>query len=111
MKKNNEKLYLGVDGKYYQAYELANAYFLVTGNSIWVDENLEHTKAFDVWIHDLMGLSLKKVVNMNDVSYEEFLKSNQKVLAVRTYRDRNNCTLREAKDFIDKLQEEMMEQS
>ena len=30
----NEKLYLGVDGKYYQPYELANAYFLATGNSV-----------------------------------------------------------------------------
>jgi hypothetical protein len=108
MKNNNEKLYLGIDGKYYQRHELENAYFLVTGRKIWSeDKPMDNVKMFDVWVYDLMGISIKAIVNMNDVTYEEFLRANQKILAVRVYRDRNNCTLREAKEAIDKIQEEM----
>ena len=103
----NEKLYLGVDGKYYQEYELATAYFLSTGDDVWCNEGGYTTKKFDIWVHDLLGLSIKKVVNESDVSCEDFLRANQKILAVRAYRDRNSSTLREAKEAMDKLQEEL----
>ena len=102
---NNEKLYLGVNDHYYQDYELANAYFLATGNDFYSDENA--SKKFDIWVHDLIGLSIKKIVNMDDVSYEDFLRANNKLLAVRAYRERNNCTLREAKEAIDDIQKNM----
>jgi hypothetical protein len=107
---NNEKLYLGINGKYYQRYELENAYFLVTGRSLYDGDQPGDFRMFDIWVHDLKGISLKAIVNVNDVSYEDFLRANQKILAVRIYRDRNNCTLREAKDAIDKMQEEMVAQ-
>ena len=103
----NEKLYIGVDGKYYQTYELANAYFLATGNSVWMTEDGDYSKQFEIWVYNLMGLSIQKVVNESDVSYEDFLRANQKILAVRAYRERNSSTLREAKDAMDKLQEEL----
>lgn len=99
-----EKLYLGTNGKYYQAHELYTAYFLATGDDIWEDESGNHTKRFEIWVHDLIGLSIKKIVNMNDVSYEDLLRADQKLLAVRLYRERNNCLLREAKEAIDKIQ-------
>lgn len=103
---NNKKLYLGTDGKYYQSYELANAYFLATGRDIYdEDKPGDGVKMFDAWVYDLMGLSIKKIVNESDVSYEDFLRANQKLLAVKAYRERNNCTLREAKEAIDKIQE------
>jgi hypothetical protein len=84
------------------------AFFLATGREVY-DESKpgDGTMMFDMWVRNLMGLSIKSVVNKNDVSYEDCLKSNQKILAVQIYRERNNCTLREAKDAIDKLQEEM----
>ena len=104
---NNKKLYLGVDGKYYKEHELATAYFLATGDDVWVNEMGDATKKFDIWVHDLIGLSLKRIVNASEVSYEDFLRANQKILAVQVYRERNNCTLREAKEAIDKMQEEM----
>lgn len=104
---NNEKLYLGINGRYYKWNELATAYFLCTGDNIWSSEIGDTTKKFDIWVHDLIGLSIKKVVEMNEVAYEELLAANQKILAVQIYRERNNCTLREAKEAIDKMQEEM----
>lgn len=101
----NEKLYLGVNGRYYKEHELATAYFLTTGDCVWTSEIDDyHTKKFDIWVHDLIGLSIKKIVNMNDVSYEELLRGGQKILAVQVYRDRWNCTLREAKEAIDEIQ-------
>lgn len=106
---NKNKLYLGTNGKYYQEYELATAYFLATGDDVWCDEDGYTTKKFDIWVHELLGLSIKKVMNMNDVSYEDFLRANQKIMAVRLYRERNNCTLRDAKDAIDKIYAEMEE--
>lgn len=108
MENNNEKLYLGTNGKYYQRYEMANSYFLATGRDI-CDKSRpgDGTKMFDLWINNLIGLSIVRIVNINDVSYEDFLRANQKILAVRAYRERNNSTLREAKEAIDKIQEEM----
>ena len=105
---NNEKLYLGTNGKYYQRYELANAFFFVTGRTLYDDPG--HDKLLDLWIHELIGVSIEKIVNADDVSYEAFLEANQKILAVRIYRERNNCTLREAKEAIDKIQTEMEKQ-
>ena len=102
---NNEKLYLGTNGKYYQEHELHMAYFLATGNDILADETGRYTKQFEIWVYDLIGLSIKKVVNIDDVSYEDFLRADQKLLAVREYRNRNHCTLRDAKEAIDKILE------
>ena len=108
MENNNQKMYLGVDGKYYQEHELATAYFLATGCSVY-DETRpgDGAKIFNTWVYDLVGLSIKKIVDANNVSYEDFLNANQKILAVRLYRERNNCTLREAKEAIDKVHESM----
>ena len=108
MENNNTKLYLGTNGRYYKEHELATAFFLATGREIY-DEDKPGVgiKMFDIWVYDLMGLSIKKIVDMNYVSYEELLAANQKILAVQIYRERNNCTLREAKEAIDKIDEEM----
>ena len=103
----NKKLYLGVNGIYYDEYEIARAYFLVTGDNVWIDEFGTTTKKFDIWVHDLIGLSIKKIVNFEDVPYEDFMNAGQKIMAVKAYRERNNCSLREAKDAIDKIQEEL----
>jgi hypothetical protein len=105
MEKTSEKLYLGVNGKYYQRHELANAFFFVTGRTLYDDPG--HDKLLDLWINELISVSIEKIVNADDVPYEAFLEANQKILAVRVYRERNNCTLKEAKDAIDKMQEEM----
>ena len=102
---NNKKLYLGVDGKYYQRHELATAFFFVTGRNLYDDPG--HDKLLDLWIHELIGASIEKIVNEDEVSYEDFLRANQKIMAVRVYRERNNCTLREAKEAIDKMQKEV----
>jgi hypothetical protein len=108
MENNNEKLYLGTNGHYYKEHELAMAFFLATGREVYdEDKPGDSIKMFDAWVYDLMGLSIKNVVNKNDVSYEDCLKANQKILAIQLYRERNNCTLREAKDAIDELQKEL----
>ena len=80
---SNEKLYLGVNGRYYQDYELANAYFLATGNDFYADENA--SKRFDIWVHDLIGLSIEKIVSSHSLSpckydnpgYKRRVKYNQ----------------------------------
>ena len=103
-----KKLYLAIDGKYYKEQELATAYFLCTGGKIFDEEKPgDGLKQFEIWVNDLIGWTIKKVVNMDDVPYEEFLKNDQKLLAVTAYRDRNKCTLREAKDFIDQLEKDL----
>jgi hypothetical protein len=104
---HNEKLYLGTNGKYYQRHEVECAYFLATGRDLY-DINMTYdAKMFDIWVYDLMGISIKAIVDIDDVQYEDLLSVNQKILTVRIYRERNNCTLRAAKELIDKLVEEM----
>lgn len=99
-----DKLYLGTNGRYYNEFEMHTAYFLATGDNVDAEENsVNHYKRFELWVHDLIGLSLQKIVDASEVSYEDFLASNQKLSAVRAYRERNNCTLREAKERIDDL--------
>jgi hypothetical protein len=108
MVNTNEKLYLGTNGHYYKEHEIAMAFFLATGREIYdEDKPGDGIKMFDAWVYDLMGLSIKNVVNKNDVSYEDCLKAKQEILAVQLYRERNNSTLREAKDFIDELKEKL----
>lgn len=104
MENTNKKLYLGTDGKYYNEYELMNAYFLCTGR-IFGDENqpANNIKMFECWVHDLIGLSIEKIVNADDVTYEDFLRHGQKLLAVKAYRERNQCSLAKAKEYIDSL--------
>jgi hypothetical protein len=103
--KINNKLYLAVDGKYYKEHEIATAYFLCTGGKIFdEDKPGDGLKQFELWVNDLIGWTIKKVVDMDKIPYEDFLSRNQKLLAVSAYRTRNNCTLREAKDYIDTLE-------
>ena len=103
----NEKLYLGTNGKYYQRHELATAFFLATGCDISDFEDVNAGKRFDIWVHGLIGKSIERSVSIDEIAYEDFIKVGQKLLAVRTYRERNNSTLREAKEYIDNVEMNM----
>ena len=103
----NEKLYLGTNGKYYQEHEMHTAYFIATGND--VHSNSYNQKRFEIWVYNLIGRSIQKTVDINEVTYNELLMANQKLLAVRLYRERNKTTLREAKEAIDEMEKEVVD--
>ena len=103
----NEKLYLGTNGKYYQEHEMHNAYFIATGNDVYSDSY--NQKRFEIWVYNLIGRSIQKAVDINDVTYHELITANQRLLAVRLYRERNNTTLREAKEAIDAMEKEVVD--
>lgn len=99
-----ERLILCKNGKYYQPHEFRTAYYLSTGKDPYALDNEED---YDKWLKEKQGISIDKVVDVKDVTYEELLEGGQKIMAVRLYRERNNCTLREAKDSIDSIEENM----
>ena len=103
----NEKLYLGTNGKYYQEHEMHNAYFIATGNDVASDSY--NQKRFAIWVFNLTGRSIQKVIDINEVTYNDLIAANQKILAVRLYRERNKSTLREAKEAIDTMEKEVVD--
>ena len=109
MQSTNEKLYLGVNGKYYLRSELEKAYFLVHGKEYY-DQNIAGAsdKLLDLWIYDLLGLSIKSIVPIESVSCEDLIRANQDSLACRLYRMRNNCSLSIAYAAIKALRDGIM---
>ena len=99
-----EKLILCKNGKYYQPHEFRTAYYLSTGKDPYAIDN---ERDYEKWLKDKQNVSIDKVVDVKDVTYEELLDGNQKIMAVRLYRERNDCSLREAKDAIDAIEEGM----
>lgn len=97
-----EKLILCKNGKYYLPHDFRTAYYLSTGK-----DSFDHEDEYNKWLKDKLGVSIDKIIDVKDVTYEELLEANQKIMAVRLYRERNNCTLREAKDSIDSMEENM----
>lgn len=47
--------------------------------------------------------NMKAISAVIDPTYETLIKHNSEVLAVAKYREDNNCSLKEAKEAIDKL--------
>lgn len=83
-------------------YDVHKAFEICTGETYHYDSN-----AYSKWLYSLMGKSIIKAMNETEMDIEHFIHGNCIIQAIRVYRDRNGCTLREAKDAIDKIRAEM----
>ena len=83
-------------------YELYKAFEICTGMTYHHD-----SVAYSKWLYSLLGNSIVKAMTESEIDMMQFIKSNNIIAAVRLYRKVNDCTLREAKDAIDKIKENM----
>lgn len=90
------------NGKIVDEYDLKKAYEIVSGK-MFIDDAVGYSK----FLYGLCGGSVVKAMNESDVSIEELIHGNAIIQAVRLYREKNGCGLREAKEAVDKIREEM----
>lgn len=90
-----ENLYYQMkDGRYIQKRELEEAFYIQHGYYRHKNET-----EFLKWLHSLLGKTIMKVVREYDMQVEELAKSRP-VLSVMLYRSRYNCSLVEARDYV-----------
>ncbi len=82
--------------------DIINAHYLVTGYKI---ESYEHDKIRAV-ASRMSGI----VRELQNPSPEFLVRHGYLVSATKVYRDTHDCTLREAKDVVDKIAERLKEE-
>lgn len=91
------------NGNIVSEYEVNKAFEICTGETFHYDSN-----AYAKWLYSMLGKSIIMTMTETTVDIEQFLNGNNTVAAVRLYRDQHNCTLREAKDAIDAIKANML---
>ncbi|MCM1215383.1 MAG: hypothetical protein NC548_12795 [Lachnospiraceae bacterium] len=87
------------DGKYVDEYDVASAFNIVHGKSKIGNES-EYLKFLWELLHSTLTFEPEPTI-------EKFIKAGRKIYAVKLYRDEHNCTVKEAKEIIDKMEQEM----
>lgn len=90
--------YILRSGTLVDEYDLQKAYEINTGNCYRYDD-----PAYSRWLYSLCGNSIISVKKDCEMTIDDFLASGSVIKAVREYRKRNGCTLREAKEAVDKM--------
>jgi hypothetical protein len=78
--------------------DLERAFFIVTGT--YCNESKKTEKEFWKFREKCFGKSIKQTIKP---SVDFFLRSGNKLMAIKFYRNLYNCGLREAKDAIDNM--------
>ena len=91
------------NGNIVSEYDVNKAFEICTGETYHYTSN-----AYSKWLYSMLGNSIVKAMRETEVDIAQFLKGNNIIAAVRLYRDTHGCSLREAKEAIDKMREEML---
>ena len=87
------------NGNWVDRYDIERAFYISTGAKYTTD-----SKEFVRWLFSLLGESVLAVKRADDPKLvAELLKSGQKVMAMKVYKDTHNCTLKEARDTIERM--------
>ena len=86
--------YMLWSGRIVSEREMRSAYEIATGGLAEA-----HPTNYKKWIQSMHGIA--KIIPANEITIEQLVDGNY-VEAVKLYRERNNCTLREAKETLDK---------
>ena len=87
------------NGNWVDRYEIEIAFYISTGAKYATDG-----KKFVRWLFPLLGKSILAVKKADDPELiAELLKSRQKIRAMKVYKDIHNCTLKEARDAIERM--------
>ena len=90
------------NGNIVSKYDIERAFEICTGETFHYD-----SVAYSRWLFSLLGNSIVKAMKETEVDMVQFLKGNNIIAAIRLYRDTHECTLREAKEAVDKIRAEM----
>lgn len=94
------KLYYKLaNGNWVDRYDIEMAFYISTGAKYATDG-----KKFVRWLFPLLGESIIAVKKADDPKLiEELLKSRQKIMAMKVYKDIHDCTLKEAREAIERM--------
>ena len=87
-------------GRIITVSEVHTAYEIVYGEK--PDENTPH---YNDWINSVYGI--EEFIPKSEITIEQLIEGGAFVQACKLYRDQHNCTLREAKEAMDKIRTEM----
>ena len=87
------------DGRFVSNHDMFDAYEIVFGEAASLD-----SANYLNWLFKRLHFSVKEVWGVNDAPLVEVAKSST-VLAALIYRERTDCTVREARDYIHGLLE------
>lgn len=91
--------YKKADGSWITQYEIETAFYCSTGIHRFSNE-----KKFLRWLYPLLGKIIICAKRSDDPELvTELLKSKQKYSAITVYKTINHCTLKEARDAIEKM--------
>ena len=91
--------YKKADGNWITQYEIEAAFYLSTGIHRFSNE-----KKFLRWLYPLLGKIIICAKRSDDPELvTELLKSKQKYSAITVYKAINRCTLKEARDAIERI--------
>lgn len=90
------------NGKIVDEYDVHRAFEVCTGETYDYFSN-----AYSQWLYSMLGNSIVKAMRETEVDMIQLIKGNNFIAAVKLYRETHGCTLREAKDAIDKMRAEM----
>ena len=88
------------NGNIVDEFALHKAFEIATGEVFHYSST-----AYSKWLYSLLGNSIVKVMRETEIDMMQFIKGNYIIGAVRLYREMHGCTLREAKEAIDKMRE------
>ena len=87
------------DGNWITQYEIETAFYLSSGISRFSNE-----KKFLCWLYPLLGKTIICAKREDDPELvTELLKSEQKYSAIKVYKNASHCTLKEARDAIERM--------
>lgn len=79
--------------------DIKQAFYISTGRKYSTD-----SKEFVRWLFPLLGKSIVSVKRSDDPELiTELLNCGQKVFAMKVYKDIHDCTLKEARDAIERM--------
>ena len=80
--------------------EMHTAYEILYGEK--PDENIPR---YNDWINSVYGI--EELISKSEITIEQLIKGDAFVEAVKLYKDQHDCTLREAREIVDKIRKEM----
>lgn len=95
---NKEIFYVLFDDHIVTRQEVEMAFYVTHGYY-----SHRHEKKFLKWLRSLLGKTIKQAIPEQDMEVEK-LAAYRPILAMRLYRNRNNCTLGEAREYVENLQ-------
>lgn len=91
------------NGRVTTEFDMQKAFEICTGSS-----SAEHVRNYSKWLFSLLGKTIIKTTPEMEMTYEELIRGGNNVQAVRLYRERNHCTLIEARDAIETMKADIL---